>query len=248
MKFGNRPWPATCYKIYQSAQLRQSQSYGTWMNSASITVHTSRVHGRKLQITMDDWSNHRADRACMICVSSSLVKRYSASARSPLSYLHHLDGSCKTMIRFPTIDSFETAYTACQSDRIHSILFFPFQGRSLPRQLPYYTPRGSLRRWWRRAGQRTITTDRSDRPGESCRGASWVRLSESHGWIALTDSNERLCDSNVKGRMNQILIRTFEEELEGALLINKEEKLQQQEKAAKEEAKTTASNDKTQDR
>ena len=92
------------------------------MNSASITVHTSRVHGRKLQITMDDWSNHRADRACMICVSSSLVKRYSASARSPLSYLHHLDGSCKTMIQFPTIDSFETAYTACQSDRIHSIL------------------------------------------------------------------------------------------------------------------------------
>ena len=48
--------------------------------------------------------------------------------------------------------------------------------------------------------------------------------------------------------MNQILIRTFEEELEGALLINKEEKLHQQEKAAKEEAKTTASNDKTQDR
>ena len=48
--------------------------------------------------------------------------------------------------------------------------------------------------------------------------------------------------------MNQILIRTFEEELEGARLVYEEEKLQQQEKAAEEEAKTTASNGETQDR
>ena len=102
MKFGNRPWPRLVPR-YQSAQLRQSQSYGTWMNSASITVHTSRVHGRKLQITMDDWNNHRADRAWMHAWYA-LVKRYSASVPwNPPPYYHtyrYIYGMCVLTVRF----------------------------------------------------------------------------------------------------------------------------------------------------